>query len=83
MQTPDGDELGFLRSFDPEASATEPPTYPTGDARFTADIGDAMQFASKSAAFATWWTQSETVPHRPDGKANRPLTIFTMSIVDL
>jgi hypothetical protein len=50
-----------------------------GDATFTADPAKAMKFESFEAA-TEFWRQSERRPFRADGKPNRPLTTFTVTI---
>jgi len=54
-----------------------------GDARLTADLDDALQFPTAEAALAFWRQASTTRPTRPDGKPNRPLTAFSIELVDL
>ena len=71
----------WLKAFDPEF-ANQPGTFPTGHAEFSPNKDEALVFESRSKAFDFWWTQSRTVPRRPDGKANRPLTAFTVEFVD-
>jgi hypothetical protein len=51
-----------------------------GYVTFTRDVNKAMKFADKTAAFAYWKTRSKTVPTRPDGKPNRPLTAYHVMI---
>lgn len=51
-----------------------------GDLLVTPDIANAKVFASVTDAIALYRAQSETVPLRPDGKPNRPLTAFTVEI---
>jgi hypothetical protein len=52
-----------------------------GFVRWTADPEKAMRFPSAGAAMQFWKTQSKTVPIRPDGKPNRPLTAYHVEIV--
>jgi hypothetical protein len=49
---------------------------------FTRNPGSALKFDSAGAAIAYWRTRSKTVPTRPDGKPNRPLTALTVEIED-
>jgi hypothetical protein len=42
----------------------------------------AMRFPSGAAALACWQTQSTRHPLRADGKPNRPLTAFSVEIVN-
>lgn len=74
------DSLGFLKAFDFEYSAA-PGVYPTGFAEFTPVVNDAMRFPSVSEAFDFWRQRSKTVPNRPDGKPNRPLTAVSVEII--
>lgn len=53
-----------------------------GQAVFTNDVRQAMKFATMQAALAYWQTQSRTVPMRPDGKPNRPLTGYHMEFAN-
>ncbi len=46
----------------------------------TEDIGNAMRFDNVAEAVECWRRQSRTVPYRPDGLPNRPLTAFTVSL---
>lgn len=54
-----------------------------GASTFTPFIEEAMKFPDKSAAFQYWMTPSKTVPLRPDGKANRPLTAYHITIEEI
>lgn len=49
--------------------------------RFTDDQTDALTFATARAAMDFWRQVSVTVPVRPDGQPNRPLTQFTVELV--
>jgi hypothetical protein len=46
----------------------------------TPNEDDALDFPDSIAAFEFWKTQSKTVPLRPDGKPNRPLTAWTIQL---
>lgn len=52
-----------------------------GEVFWTVERDKAMRFDSPGAALAYWKTQSATIPLRPDGKPNRPLTAFAAEIV--
>lgn len=52
-----------------------------GEVFWTVEADKAMRFDSPGAAVAYWKTQSATVPLRPDGKPNRPLSAFIIEIV--
>lgn len=47
----------------------------------TDDITQAKRFKNGIEAFEFWRQQSPTVPLRTDGKPNRPLTAFTVSMI--
>lgn len=51
-----------------------------GHAVWTTDAAKALRFDSAGAALDFWRQQSVAVPRRYDGKANRPLTAFTVEI---
>lgn len=51
-----------------------------GDERWTNDLAKAQRFATHEAAFECWRAQSTVRPIRPDGKANRPMTAFSVTI---
>lgn len=48
----------------------------------TSDPSKAMRFVDAGEALACWKRQSATMPIRPDGKPNRPLTAFHAEIMD-
>lgn len=70
----------WLESFDPEVSATDPPSYPTGWLVTTEDPKEALLFLSFAEASDFWRIESVTVPLRPDGRPNRPLTAVSVTI---
>jgi hypothetical protein len=47
----------------------------------TGNIEEAMRFESQHAAMLAWATQSNVRPLRSDGKPNRPLTAYSISII--
>ena len=51
-----------------------------GYAEFTRKLKKAMRFASYEAAFEFWRAQSKVRPLRADGRPNRPLTAFNITI---
>lgn len=67
----------YLSEFDPDGHGGR------GSFDWTADPDKAIRFPLASAARALWQTQSASVPLRPDGKPNRPLTAFTVDIVQV
>ena len=75
--------LRWLVSYDPNASATTPPTYPTGEATFSEDASKALSFAGPGEAYTYARQVSSAVPLRPDGMPNRPLTAFGLIIAPL
>jgi hypothetical protein len=54
-----------------------------GSMEFTADQDEALTFPSVAEALTYWRTVSKTVPRRDDGKPNRPLTAYTVTIQTL
>jgi hypothetical protein len=61
----------YLASYDPEGDAGN------GIAIWTRDPAQAMTFATGDAATACYRAVPLNRPLRPDGKPNRPLTMFT------
>jgi hypothetical protein len=54
-----------------------------GDVQLTHDPSKAWRFADAVAAMAYWQRPSTVRPFRPDGKPNRPLTAFSVSVQPL
>jgi hypothetical protein len=54
-----------------------------GSIELTNDFGRAMRFESNKTALRFWRTQPRSRPLRPDGKPNRPLTMYTVEITEL
>ena len=70
-----GPEAGtYLLSGDHDAAGGR------GSFFFTTEPHDAKRFADNGEAFEFWRRQSTTRPRRPDGKPNRPMTAYTVSI---
>jgi hypothetical protein len=68
----------YLRDFDVDAAGG------VGVVRWTTDLTKAMKFPNARTAMLAWQTQSTQYPIRPwDGKPNRPLTAYTVTIEDL
>lgn len=67
----------YLQHYDPDA-------YQGGGwAEWTTEPSLAIRFRTRTEAF-TYWRQTSTIrPRRDDGKDNRPLTAFTISIEQL
>lgn len=53
-----------------------------GYGEFTLDRAEAMKFETAADALLFWRRQSRTVPTRPDGHPNRPLTCTTIEVRD-
>lgn len=68
---------GYLRAFDVDANGGR------GSADLTADPSLALTWPTPIEAFAAWKSTSTVRPIRPDGKPNRPLTAYTVEVVDL
>lgn len=64
----------YLRGYDPDAFDGR------GLADWTPDRADAMEFPDVLAAITLYRTVSKVRPTRHDGKPNRPLTAFTVTI---
>jgi hypothetical protein len=64
----------YLEWFDVDANGGR------GADRWTHDLGKAMRFPSFEAAMECWRAQSTHTPLRDDGKPNRPLTAYNVSI---
>ena len=67
----------FLQSYDPEYHGGE------GHAVWTRDLSQAQRFATKVEAAVLYRTIPESKPTRPDGQENRPLTAFSIEIMNL
>lgn len=66
----------YLSAFDPEAHEGR------GLVTFTTNPNEAIRYETTTAALEAWRSESRTVPLRPDGKPNRPMTAFTIELVD-
>jgi hypothetical protein len=70
----DGVPVGnYLANYNPEGAGGN------GIAEWTPDPTLAMTFASAEAAAACYDAVPHNRPLRPDGKPNRPLTVFTVA----
>lgn len=65
----------YLEAFDPHFPADKG----RGLMLTTKDKSKAKQFPSVYEAMNFWRQQSPTLPFRPDGEPNRPLTAFTVT----
>jgi hypothetical protein len=78
-----GVEGQWIESFDWDAHAPGK-LYPTGNGSSTDDPAKAMRFDTVEAAWEAWRKPSAVCPTRPhDGKPNRPMTVFTVSVEKL
>lgn len=64
----------YLREYDPDGDRGR------GRVVWTRDRNSAMQFINSAAATSCWQQVSTVRPTRPDGKPNRPLTAFTVTV---
>jgi hypothetical protein len=72
----------YLKSYDADYLPDHPAAKAsgiTGRATFTDDPRDGLRFPDIEAAIECWKRQSTVRPWRPDGKANRPLTAYTIT----
>lgn len=60
--------------YDPEAFGGQ------GDAELTSKLKKAKRFPTKEAAMAFIMQQPKARPTRPDGKPNRPLLAFSLTV---
>jgi hypothetical protein len=56
--------------------------HPSGFSEWTSDVQRAMTFESHGAAIALYRSTHPTQPTREDGRPNRPLTAFTVEVVE-
>lgn len=75
-------EPKWVVSFDPNIHKKGKP-YPTGWVESSVDPLKAKRFKTQVEAWGLWNTQSESVPLRPDGKPNKPMTAYTIEITKL
>ena len=67
----------WLASYDPEFAEGR------GLCDFTDDPASAARFPSAQAAMACYQARSRRQPTRPDGRPNKPLTAYTVTIEPL
>jgi hypothetical protein len=71
----DADPAGqYLRDWDLDANGGR------GTSVWVPEIHKAAPFISLASAMEAWRAQCTSVPLRPDGKPNRPLTMYTVEI---
>jgi len=71
-------EDSYLRWYDPNVAIEEEGLLVLGE--FTYDIALAKTFPDRISALEEWKRVREVDPIRPDGKPNRPLTVYTVTI---
>lgn len=62
----------YLEAYDVDAHGGR------GFSALTADPGKALTWPDISDVLKAWKTQSTVLPLRPDGKPNRPLSVYTI-----
>ena len=67
----------YIMAFDPDGHGGR------GDLRTTGDPGKAKRFDSPADAREFWRQRSSIQPLRADGKPNRPLTAFTVEVLEV
>jgi hypothetical protein len=67
----------YVSSFDPDFADGR------GHVGVSSDPADALRFPDAAAAWECWRTQSTVQPLRMDGKPNRPMTAYTVTIEPL
>lgn len=73
----------YLVEYDPERDGTAPNGIPmSAHVVTTWDPGEAKEFPSAIEAGEEWKRVCKRNPRRPDGKPNRPLTAFTVTILE-
>jgi hypothetical protein len=64
----------YLVWSDPDANGGD------GAETWSDDPVKAKRFRSRDAAFACWRARSKVTPTRPDGRPNRPMTAYSITI---
>ena len=67
----------YLKAYDPDAHAGR------GAVESTSWLSRALKFQTREEAFEFWRQPSTVQPLRADGKPNRPLTAFTVTIMEV
>lgn len=67
----------YLESYDPDAHEG------MGDATWTGSLGKAMRFENQLQAMQFYRQGSKVAPYRSDGRANRPLTAFSVEFINV
>lgn len=76
---PSSADDSFVKSFDPLWNGNG---LGVGHLIVTREVDHALKFSSLQAAWEFWKQESPTVPRRPDGKPNRPLTCWTIELIE-
>jgi hypothetical protein len=73
---PGPDDAGgrWLKAFDPEFAGGR------GIVDLTTRLEEAARFPSMQAAMACYTYRSRTLPTRPDGQPNKPMTAYTVTV---
>lgn len=71
------DHAEYLKDFDADAHDGG------GSVEATADPKEAMKFSTAGAGLELWRTPSTVRPLRDDGKPNRPLSAFTIEMIEM
>lgn len=73
----------YLVEYDPERDGTAPDGSPMlAHIVTTPDLAEAKKFPDFIEAAECWKRVCKRTPRRPDGKPNRPLTAFTVAILN-
>lgn len=67
---------GYLRRYDPEAHDGQ------GHMESTNDVAEAVRFETVADALRAYQAVPKKRPRRPDGRPNKPLTAFTIEVVE-
>jgi hypothetical protein len=72
----------YLKEYDPSRDGVDPSGQPMlAHVVCTDDPAAALHFENAGEAHRLWTLVDRRHPVRPDGKPNRPLTAFTISII--
>lgn len=71
----------FLVEYDPDKRGVDPRGYVMLAHILVGDLRTAKRFPDPGQAMDEWKRVSKRWPVRPDGRPNRPLTAFTVSVL--
>jgi hypothetical protein len=72
----------YLKEYDPNRDGVDPSGQPMlAHVACTDDPAAALHFEDAGEAHRVWTLVDQRDPVRPDGKPNRPLTAFTITII--